>query len=79
MSKPRPTTPNYRFGEVLKRTPLQREAHQCRSYEYRTNQIMRQAYQQPGEFVRVARHAERMGVMANKQAYEYALRHVKRQ
>jgi hypothetical protein len=68
--------PNYRFGEVLKRTPLQRDAHQCRSYQYRTNQIMRQAYTQSGEFGRVARHAERMGVMTDKQAYEYAVKRV---
>ena len=83
VSKPRTASvqsaqTNYRFGEVLKRTPLQRDAHQCRSYQYRTNQIMKQAYQQSGEFGRVARHAECMGVMSNKQAYEYALKHCAR-
>ena len=79
VTKPRalPASPsNYRFGEVLKRTPLQRDAHQCRSYQYRTNQIMKNAYLQSGEFARVARHAEQMGSMTNKQAYEYAVKNV---
>lgn len=70
------SAPSYRYGDVVRQTPLQRDAHQCASYQYRTNKIMKQAYEQTHQFGAVQRHADRMAVMNNKQAYDYARSHV---
>lgn len=67
---------SYYYDDVVTHIPLQRQAHQCNGYAYKTNQMIKHAYED-GNYgytkndMRV--HARQMEQMSHKQAYLYAV------
>lgn len=66
---------SWRYHDVVTHIPLQRQAHQYNSYAYKTNQMIKHAYED-GRFGYTMKdmnnHADHMKTLSDKEAYQYA-------
>jgi hypothetical protein len=68
---------SFAYEACVAHIPLQRSMHQCSSHAYRTNQMVKHAYED-GHLThsQLQRHTDKMTNMADKQAFEYAKEHL---
>jgi hypothetical protein len=66
---------SYHYEDILTHIPVQRKNHQYASYDYRTNQMIKHAYEDNMYMTRdmIHAHTSAMNGMNSRDAYNYAL------
>lgn len=66
---------SFHYSDVITHIPLQRQSHQCSSYAYRTNQMIKHAYEDGHHGYTLAdmnRHTSHMNNLSDRDAFNYA-------
>lgn len=66
---------SFHYEDILTHIPVQRQLHQQSSYAYRTNQMIKHAYEDNSDMTRemMRSHTTLMNGMSDKEAYLYGV------